>query len=166
MRDDEFEPQLGRMRGRGKEQRYLSRVVKAAKRAGMKTGRRGRFDGSRIGRGASVARVLRSRDRLGAFRSRRVIVKIRPVGLGGKGMGGAKAHLRYIQRDGVTREGEAGALYSPDSDVADGKAFLERCDGDRRQFRFIVSAEDADQYPDLKPFVRRLMTQMENKMQI
>ena len=164
MRDDEFEPQLGRMRGRGKEQRYLSRVVKAAKRAGMKTGRRGRFDGSRIGRGASVARVLRSRDRLGAFRSRRVIVKIRPVGLGGKGMGGAKAHLRYIQRDGVTREGEAGALYSPDSDVADGKAFLERCDGDRRQFRFIVSAEDADQYPDLKPFVRRLMTQMEQDL--
>ena len=158
MRDDEFEPQLG------KEQRYLSRVVKAAKRAGMKTGRRGRFDGSRIGRGASVARVLRSRDRLGAFRSRRVIVKIRPVGLGGKGMGGAKAHLRYIQRDGVTREGEAGALYSPDSDVADGKAFLERCDGDRRQFRFIVSAEDADQYPDLKPFVRRLMTQMEQDL--
>ena len=43
MRDDEFEPQLGRMRGRGKEQRYLRRVVKAAKRAGMKTGRRGRF---------------------------------------------------------------------------------------------------------------------------
>ena len=164
MRYDEFEPQLGRMRGRGKEQRYLSRVVKAAKRAGMKTGRRGRFDGSRIGRGASVARVLRSRDRLGAFRSRRVIVKIRPVGLGGKGMGGAKAHLRYIQRDGVTREGEAGALYSPDSDVADGKAFLERCDGDRRQFRFIVSAEDADQYPDLKPFVRRLMTQMEQDL--
>ena len=164
MRDDEFEPQLGRMRGRGKEQRYLSRVVKVAKRAGMKTGRRGRFDGSRIGRGASVARVLRSRDRLGAFRSRRVIVKIRPVGLGGKGMGGAKAHLRYIQRDGVTREGEAGALYSPDSDVADGKAFLERCDGDRRQFRFIVSAEDADQYPDLKPFVRRLMTQMEQDL--
>ena len=164
MRDDEFEPHLGRMRCRGKEQRYLSRVVKAAKRAGLKTGRRGRFDGSRIGRGASVARVLRSRDRLGAFRSRRVIVKIRPVGLGGKGMGGAKAHLRYIQRDGVTREGEAGALYSPDSDVADGKAFLERCDGDRRQFRFIVSAEDADQYPDLKPFVRRLMTQMEQDL--
>ncbi len=74
----------------------------------MKTGKRGRFDGSRIGRGASVARVLRSRDRLGAFRSRRCIVKIRPVRLGGKGIGGAKVHLRYIQRDGVTREGEPG----------------------------------------------------------
>ncbi|SLJ91218.1 relaxase/mobilization nuclease RlxS [Novosphingobium mathurense] len=164
MRDDEFEPHLGRLRGRGKEQRYLNRVVKAAKRAGMKTGRRGRFDGSRIGRGASVARVLRSRDRLGAFRSRRCIVKIRPVGLGGKGMGGAKAHLRYIQRDGVTREGEPGQLYSADKDVADGKAFLERCDGDRRQFRMIVSAEDGSQYQDLKPFVRRLMMQMEQDL--
>ena len=163
MHDDEFEPRLGRMRGRG-EARYLNRVVKAARRAGMKTGRRGRFDGSRIGRGASIARVLRSRDRLSTFRSRRVIVKIRPVGLGGKGLGGAKAHLRYIQRDGVTREGEPGTLYAADKDVADGKAFLERCDGDRRHFRFIVSAEDADQYPDLKPFVRRLMLQMEQDL--
>jgi type IV secretory pathway VirD2 relaxase len=162
--DDEFTPRLGRMRSRGKEKRYLSLVVKAAKRAGMKTGRRGRFDGSRIGRGASVARVLRSRDRLGAFRSRRCIVKIRPVGLGGKGLGGAKAHMRYIQRDGVTREGEPGELYSADKDVADGKAFLERCDGDRRQFRIIVSAEDGDQYPDLKPFVRRLMIEMEQDL--
>lgn len=79
-------------------------------------------------------------------------------------MGGAKAHLRYIQRDGVTREGEPGALYSADKDVADGKAFLERSTSDRRQFRFIVSAEDADQYPDLKPFVRRLMSQMEQDL--
>jgi type IV secretory pathway VirD2 relaxase len=163
MHDDEFEPRLGRMRGRA-ETRYLNCVVKAARRAGMKTGRRGRFDGSRIGRGASIARVLRSRDPLGAFRSRRVIVKIRPVGLRGKGLGGAKAHLRYIQRDGVTREGEPGALYSADNDIADGKTFLERCDGDRRQFRFIVSAEDADQYTDLKPFVRRLMSQMEQDL--
>jgi len=163
MHDDEFEPHLGRLRGRG-EARYLNRVVKAARSAGMKTGKRGRFDGSRIGRGASIARVLRSRDRLGAFRSRRVIVKIRPIGLAGKGMGGAKAHLRYIQRDGVNREGQPGALYSADKDVADGNAFLERCDGDRRQFRFIVSAEDADQYQDLKPFVRRLMGQMEQDL--
>ncbi|MCW0198866.1 relaxase/mobilization nuclease RlxS [Sphingopyxis sp.] len=164
MRDDEFEPQLGRMRGRGKETPYLNRVVKAARRTGMQTGKRGRFDGSRIGRGASVARVLHSRDRFGAFRSRRVVVKIRPVKLARKGLGGARAHLRYIQRDGVTREGQPGELYSADRDTADGKAFLERSGGDRHQFRFIVSAEDADQYPDLKPFVRRLMTQMEQDL--
>lgn len=162
MQDDEFEPRLGRMRG--KEARYLAQVVKAARRAGLRTGKRGRFDGSRIGRGASVARVLRSRDRLAAFRSRRVIVKMRPATLAGKGMGGAKAHLSYIQRDGVTREGEPGTLYSADQDRADGKAFLERCDGDRHQFRIIVSAEDADQYSDLKPFTRRLMSQMEEDL--
>ncbi|WP_337180640.1 relaxase/mobilization nuclease RlxS [Sphingopyxis granuli] len=163
MRDDDFVPRLGRI-GRGKEARYLNKVVKAARRAGMKTGKRGGFDGSRIGRGASVARVLRSRDRLGAFRSRRVIVKMRPVKLAGQGIGGARAHLSYIQRDGVTRDGQPGELYSADKDVADGKAFLERSAGDRHQFRFIVSAEDANQYQDLKPFVRRLMTQMEQDL--
>lgn len=163
MHDDEFEPRLGRM-GRGKDAPYLNRVVKAARRAGMKMGRRGRFDGSRIGRGAGVARVLRSRDRLAAFRSRRVVVKIRPVTLRGKGMGGANAHLCYIQRDGVTREGQPGELYSADRDTADGKAFLERSAGDRHQFRIIVSPEDGDQYQNLKPFVRRLMAQMEQDL--
>jgi type IV secretory pathway VirD2 relaxase len=128
----------------------------------MRTGIRNRhFDGSRIGRGAGVGRVLSSRDRHAGLRSRRVVVKTRLVRLAGKGLGGAGAHLRYIQRDGVTREGEPGRLYSGEKDVADGKAFLERCGEDRHQFRFIVSAEDADQYVDLKPFVRRLMTQME-----
>jgi type IV secretory pathway VirD2 relaxase len=33
-------------------------------------------------------------------------------------------------------------------------------EGDRHQFRFIVAAEDAAAYSDLKPFIRRLMTRM------
>src|SRR3546814_20598967 len=77
------------------------------------------------------------------------------------GGGAAAAHIRYIQRDDMTREGQPVELYSADHDTTDDKAFLERCGDDRHQFRFIVSAEDGDQYPDLKPFVRRLMTQME-----
>lgn len=161
MHDDEFEPRLGRPGSRSSEPRYLSQVVKAAQRAGKRPGVRSRrFDGSRIGRGAAVARVLGSGDRHAAFRSRRVVVKTRLAMLAGESSAAAKAHLRYIERDGVTRDGEAGKLYSQDVDRADGKAFLERCDGDRHQFRFIVSAEDGDQYPDLKPFVRRLMNQM------
>lgn len=164
MNDEEFEPRLGRIGARGKDARYLDRVARAARRAGHGASRRRRFDGSRIGRGASIARVLRSRDRLAAFRSRRVVVKVRPVMLAGKGLGGARAHLSYIQRDGVTRDGEPGALYSADKDVAGGKPFLDRCGGDRHQFRFIVSAEDASQYQDLKPFVRRLMRQMEQDL--
>ena len=73
MHDDEFTPRLGRMRGKAGEPRYLSQVMKAAARAGKRgpgTGRRGSFDGSRIGRGASVARVLGFHDRLAGFRAR------------------------------------------------------------------------------------------------
>src|SRR3546814_15348736 len=93
------------------------------------------------------------------LRARRAVVKTRLVRIGTKGMPAVRAHLRYIQRDGVTREGTPGELYSADRDTADDKAFLQRCDGDRHQFRFIVSAEDGSEYPDLKPYIRRLMTQ-------
>lgn len=164
MDDDEFTPRLGRMRSRGKDARYLALVVKAARRASKRAPGRSRFDGSRIGRGASVARILRSRDRHAAYRARRAIVKFRPVTLAGKGLGGARAHLSYIQRDGVTRAGNPGELYGAHTDVADGKEFLERGSGDRHQFRMIVSIEDGDQYRDLKPFVRRMMSAMEKDL--
>jgi type IV secretory pathway VirD2 relaxase len=126
--------------------------------------RRATFHGSRIGRGAGVGRVLASRDRYAAYRQRRVIIKSRIVKLAGNGLKGAQAHLRYIQRDGVTRDGQPGQLYSADQDRADGKAFLERGEGCRHQFRFIVSAEDGVEYEDLKPFIRRLMNQMEEDL--
>ena len=162
--DDEFTPRLGRQRQQGgkRTRRYLGRVVGAAIRSAEKGAVRSRrFDGSRIGRGASMGRLLSSRDRFGGMRARRAVVKTRLVRIGSKGMPAARAHLRYIQRDGVTREGTPGELYSADHDAADGKTFLQRCDGDRHQFRFIVSAEDGSEYPDLKPYIRRLMTQME-----
>jgi type IV secretory pathway VirD2 relaxase len=108
-----------------------------------------------------MGRILSSRDRHAGLRARRAVVKTRLVKLGGKALSGAVAHLKYIQRDGVTREGEPGELYAADQDVADGKAFLELSSEDRHQFRFIVSAEEASEYPDLKPLIRRLMTQAE-----
>ncbi|KHK89060.1 relaxase/mobilization nuclease RlxS [Novosphingobium malaysiense] len=165
MDDNDFEPRLGRMAAKGREPRYLNQVMRAARRAGNRAspGVR-RFDGSRIGRGAGLARVLRSGDRHARFRARRVIVKTRLAMLAGKGRAAAAAHLRYIQRDGVTREGAPGELYSAEQDKVDGKAFLERGEGDRHQFRFIVSAEDAGQIEDLKPFTRALMRQMEEDL--
>ncbi|WP_257006339.1 relaxase/mobilization nuclease domain-containing protein [Acetobacter syzygii] len=78
----------------------------------------------------------------------------------GKG-GGAAAHLRYIQRDGTSRDGERGVLYGADTDRADASAFLERGADDRHQFRMIVSPEDADRMSDLTAFTRDLMTQMQ-----
>jgi type IV secretory pathway VirD2 relaxase len=165
--NDKFEPRLGRMRAAGSRRgrKYLYAVLVAAARAGgLKRGAGRRFDGSRISRGTAVARLLASRDRFGGLRARRAIVKTRLVRLGGRGMGAARAHLRYIQRDGVTREGEAGRLYSACEDDADGRAFLERCDGDRHQFRLIVSAEDGSEYDELRPLIRRFMHRMEEDL--
>jgi type IV secretory pathway VirD2 relaxase len=50
-------------------------------------------------------------------------------------------------------------------DEIDGGQFTERCDGDRHQFRIIVSPDDGDQLSDLKPFVRDLMRQMERDLE-
>src|SRR3546814_3497522 len=73
-----------------------------------------------------MGRLLSSRDRFGGMRARRAVVKTRLVRIGTKGMPAARAHLRYIQRDGVTRGGAPGELYSAERDTADGKAFLQR----------------------------------------
>src|SRR3569623_1560049 len=165
--DDDFKPRLGKQRQQGgkKARRYLGRVVGAAIRSAEKGSiKRRRFDGSRLGRGASMGRLLSSRERFSGMRARRAVVKTRLGRSGSKGMPAARAHLRYIQRDGVTRAGAPGELYSADRDTEDGKAFVQRCDGDRHQFRFIVSAEDGSEYPDLKPYIRRLMTQMETDL--
>lgn len=167
MPDDDFKPKLGRSRSKdGKHATtYGGRILAAARLAGTKTGVKARrFDGSRIGRGASVGRLLSSRDRFTGMRARRAVVKASLIRLRGKGGQAARAHMRYIQRDGVTREGLPGELYGPDTDRADGDDFLRRTAGDRHQFRFIVSAEDGAEYPDLKPYVRRLMTQVEQDL--
>lgn len=167
MSDDDFTPKLGQKRGKDGKRvvKYGGRIVAAARLAGTKTGVRSRrFDGSRIGRGASIGRLLSSRDRLAGFRGRRAVVKANLIRLQGKAGQVARAHMRYIQRDGVTREGLPGELYGPETDRADGDDFLKRTAGDRHQFRFIVSAEDGAEYPDLKPYVRRLMMQVEHDL--
>ena len=166
--DDDFKPKLGKIRAGGgtRGRKFLHQVLAAANRAGGSSpdARTSKFHGGQIGRGAGIGRMLSSRDRHAAFRSRRVVVKSRIVKLAGKGVAGAKAHLRYIQRDGVTRDGAPGQLYGAEQDRVDGKAFLDRAEGDRHQFRFIVAPEDGDQYDDLKPLTRRLMAQMEQDL--
>lgn len=167
MSDDDFTPKLGRSRSNdaNRTTKYGGKIRAAVRLAGAKSGVRSRrFDGSRIGRGASVGRLLSSRDRLAGFRGRRAVVKASLIRLQGKGGQAARAHMRYIQRDGVTREGQPGELYGPETDCADGGEFLKRTSGDRHQFRFIVSAEDGAEYRDLKPYIRRLMTQVEQDL--
>ncbi|MFX9112500.1 conjugal transfer protein TraI, partial [Acinetobacter baumannii] len=88
----------------------------------------------RIGRGSGVGRVLGSRDRSAAFRARRVLIKSRIVKLASKAFAAARAHMRYVERDGMTREGGRGQLYGADADKVDGKAWLDQAQGDRHQF--------------------------------
>jgi len=163
--DNDFVPKLGRMRERREVRSgFLREVERAiARGGGRKRGgasSRRIFYGNRIGRGAGVGRVLASRDRHAAFRARRVVIKTRLIKLAGRSLNGARVHLRYLQRDGVTREGLPGDLYDAKLDRADGGAFLERSASDRHQFRFIVSPEDAIEYQELKDFTRRLMRRM------
>ncbi|MEQ8178554.1 MAG: relaxase/mobilization nuclease and DUF3363 domain-containing protein [Nitratireductor sp.] len=167
--DDIFKPKLGRIRSLGgaRTKSYLGRVLRQVSKAGKSgfgTGAASRrYSGYRIGRGNDVLRRGRAGHRFGPT-YRRVVIKTRIVKLRGGGIDAARAHLRYIQRDGVSREHEPGRLYDAAQDEADGKAFLERSDGDRHQFRFIVSPEDATALADLKPFVRDLMSTMEKDL--
>lgn len=161
MFEDEFEPRLGKIGNRKarRGQKYLSKLVAAISRAGGRLGVQSKFSGSQIGRGAGVGAVLH--DRHQNFRARRIVIKSRIVKIGGKGFKAAQAHLRYIQRDGVTREGSPGMLYSASEDHADGRTFMDAGKDDRHQFRFIVAPEDGEHYENLKDVTRRLMKQME-----
>ncbi len=171
--DDIFKPKLGRIRSLGgaRAKSYVNRVLHQISAAGKKgfgssAGSRV-FSGYRIGRGNDALRHRRAGHRFGPS-YRRVVIKTRITKFNSSGpkngIGAARAHLRYIQRDGVAKENEPGQLYDATHEEADGKAFLERSEGDRHQFRFIVSPEDATEMADLKPFVRDLMQAMEKDL--
>jgi type IV secretory pathway VirD2 relaxase len=161
---------------------FLGEVHRAIRRAGGNPNRPGRAGkgGGRFnarGRGAATALTLKdrsawSRDGSGVrTRSRRVAMKARVVKLNpqrgaarGRQFVSARAvdaHLRYLERDGVTKDGEKGQVYSDERDVEDGRAFLDRGREDRHQFRFIVSAEDGVELADPRETTRDLMKQME-----
>ncbi len=160
---------------------FAGQTQQAMRRAGgnpsrlIRTGKgSGRFNAR--GRGAAVAAVLKGRSpwsRSGGrrTRARRVAVKARIAKLNpqhgavrGRQFVSAKAvdaHVRYLQRDGVTKDGEKGQVYSASRDLEDGRAFIERGRADRHQFRFIVSAEDAVELADPRATTRDVMKQME-----
>ena len=163
---DNFTPKLGRIGWKAgtRLDRYIHRVMNAAHAAGHVNGTsRSKFTGACMGRGSAFGTLAGAG--LYAGSQRRAIVKAQITKLKRGDLGAARAHLRYIQRDGVTQEGEAGQLYGRETDEADGSAFIEKCDGDRHQFRFIISADDATEIGDLKPFIRELMLRVESDLE-
>ncbi|PZW71286.1 type IV secretory pathway VirD2 relaxase [Pseudomonas sp. URMO17WK12:I1] len=157
--DDElrFRPQPGKPQQRG--QPFVNQVLRQANKAGTGKSRKASHQpGARLGRGHVAARF--SAQKLPS-NARRVAIKTRLVNLRQAGKRSMLSHLRYIERDGVSREGDPGQAYGPVTDQADLNAFEERGRDDRHQFRFIVSPEDAEQLDDLRTYTRHLMSRME-----
>src|SRR5712675_833564 len=185
--EDRFRPRPGRIRsdarGGAATKSFFTRVRKIARQhgagppgasayrksggsGGRARGKVGAGRGVRRGRGAAFVRGRTLGERGWNHRqpgARRVMVKSRSVRGAGKN-GRAAAHLRYIQRDGTSRDGERGRLYSATQDRTDGVAFLDRGKDDRHQFRVIVSPEDGMGLGDLTGFTRDLMTKLEGDL--
>ena len=114
-------------------------------------------------KGRSNARAKGSTDvRPPGRLARRCVIKARFVPAAGKGQKAARLHLSYLERDGVERDGSPGTLYGRD-DSFDPASMREPLDTENRQFRFIVSPEDAGEI-DLRTFTRDLVAQMEKDL--
>ncbi|MBP2847944.1 relaxase/mobilization nuclease and DUF3363 domain-containing protein [Dickeya oryzae] len=154
--DERFTPRPGRSKQRSDA--FVRQVARQINKAGIRTAKNGRRPGARLGRGQVAARFAHD-----AYSPdwRRVTVKTRLVNLTKAGARSTSTHLRYIERDGVGRQGEPGQAYGPLIDHADWAAFELLGREDRHQFRIIVSPEDAESLDDLRTYTRQLMVRME-----
>jgi len=147
---------------KNRQQKFVSQVLKEVSKAGGKSVRKsGTRPGARLGRGHVAASFTGRSAQPG---SRRVTIKTRLVNFKQAGARSTTTHLRYIERDGVGRDGEPGQAYGSTTDNADLVAFEERGREDRHQFRFIVSPEDAEQIDELRTYTRHLMSRMETDL--
>jgi len=164
MSSEDFKPKLGRIRdqGRAKAVRYTTRVVAEVSRNVVRPlRRRGHINPNALRRGLASGVVAAT----GSFTpgTRRVVVRARYVRMTKSNLGPAHVHIRYILRDGTTRQGLPGELYGAAGPaVAD--AFLARSETDPHQFRFIVAPEDSARLADLQPVICDLMRQMETDL--
>jgi hypothetical protein len=119
-RDDDFRVRLGRVRSRGGGKSFVDQVLRAAKKAGdaHSSGRKrpSRYGHSPFGRG----RIAFGRSRLFTAH-RRVVVKARVVRHRGRAFRSAplSAHVAYLERDGVTRDGEKARMFDAEEERAD-----------------------------------------------
>ena len=127
---EDFRVRPGRIRSTrtGKTRSFVNQVLRAAKKAGHQSadtgaGKRTSLGRSTFGRG----RLAFSRNRLFST-SRRVVVKARIARHQGRAFRSApmSAHLAYLKREGVTRDGENANMFDAESDRADDAAFVER----------------------------------------
>ncbi len=168
-RDNDLHIRPGRIRhgnqGAKRPKSFVGEVMRAAKKAGHVGESFGRGKSgasrSRFGRGRRAALSLSLRST-----SRRVVMKARVVRHHGTRFRSAPLpkHITYLKREGVTRDGADARMFDANSEVADERAFAERCEDDRHHFRFIVSPEDAAELESLRGFTRELMADVERDL--
>jgi len=163
--EHEFRIRPGRIRSTSAQRArpFIAQALAAAQRAGGSVSRQGKIGSgarSRFGRGQ---RASIQANRLITARSRGAVIKARVVRHGGR-TAPLSTHLGYLQRDGVTRDGEKARLFGPGRDDVDAKAFAEHAEDDRHHFRFIISPDDALEMSDLRGFTRELVGQMEKDL--
>ena len=96
--------------------------------------------------------------------SRRVVIKSRIVKMSITGRTAALLHIKYIERNGVEKDGSAGKLYSKDQVKSFDKTdFTRPIANEKNQFRFIVSPEDGHEL-DLTDFTKKMMQQVEKDL--
>ena len=132
--------------GRGKT--FMSRVARSVSRAGPGGGTSRRNHKTRVSR----------------THARRVVVKARVVRTMVSSPKALAEHLRYISRESAVRFEDQGKVFDAHADDVDRDTFAEAAKDDRHHFRLIVSPEDGAEIADLKPFVRDLVSQMEQDL--
>src|ERR1700732_4664535 len=128
-RDDDVRIRLGRVRDRGRARvkPFIAQALAAAERAGGFKRRSVRsLGGSTFGRGRTATLAA---SRFMTNRTRSVTVKARVVRHRGQRTK-LGAHLEYLRRDGVTKDGAPGRMFDAEHEEADHRGFTDRCEDD------------------------------------
>src|SRR5260370_23819656 len=146
LEDHEFHPKLGRFKSRERAPKlFVAQVLAVAQLAGH-VGRswpaRSSAGHTRAGPGRGEVGGLRAAERwLYGNRARRVIVKARIVRQAFRAVSAVRAHLSYLRREGVTKDGVAARIFAAASEDADLRALAARASDGRHHCRCIISPE-------------------------
>ena len=159
-REFTIRPGAIRTKSAQRQRSFIYQALAAAQKAGARIDRNGRIvkpNGSRFGRGRAAA--IAANHKL-TQRSRLVVVKARIVRHRNL-KSPMTLHLRYLQREGVTKGTDKADLLGRDGNPVKAQDFTARCEADRHHFRFIVAPQDGAELGDIEGFTRDLMRQAE-----
>lgn len=151
-----FRPKLGGKVRQEKAPSFKRSVLAKASKSGSGRSNKG-ARGGHVNRGMRAQFVRKPKS----F-SRRVVIKSRVVKMNEYGRKAFQLHVKYIERDGVEKDGSRGELYGQENGFSRDE-FVREIEGEPHQFRFILSPENADQV-DLKKFTREFMEQVQKDL--